>query len=56
MVILQKPKSETIVYYYDNFEDYNVKITAYEDGKVNYYISEYASGEEETKRVCYKLQ
>lgn len=42
-----------IVYYYDNFEDYNVKITAYEDGKVNYYISEYASGEEETKRVCY---
>ncbi len=41
------------IFYYDNFEDYDVKITAYEEGEVNYYVSEYAVGAEETKRVCY---
>lgn len=44
---------KVIVYYYNNFDDYDVKITAYEDGVVNYYVSEYANGNEETKRVCY---
>lgn len=41
------------IFYYDDFDDYIVEITAYEDGEVNYYISEYANGESETKRVCY---
>lgn len=41
------------IYYHDNFDEYTTKITAYEDGNVNYYVSEYASGTDETKRISY---
>lgn len=41
------------IFYYDNFDEYTTTMTAYDDGVVNYYVSEYAGDGTESRRICY---
>ncbi len=41
------------IFYYDNFDEYTTTMTAYDDGVVNYYVSEYAGDGNESRRICY---